>query len=155
MVVILLMQNLRVLQLVDQPGLDEGKYCRTELREFWKGIQSSSDNWKMTSGAHILESKLKVDFINSTKKELYVAQIHGKGDGNPATVKVLWKNGKLLIEYYTKPDSGTKWTNKFIKKPFIGEVGHETFIIKLKIENGILYYGLVCEKKGLNIDYTE
>lgn len=138
-------------------GLDEGKYCRSELREFWQGNQDTSDNWLMSNGIHVLESTLNVDYCEGTG-QTYVAQIHGKESegitGSPATVKVQWKNGDLVIEYYTKPDVGEPWTSDFDEKITIGKVDEEVFTIKLKVEKGELYYALFCEAKSLDIDYT-
>ena len=138
-------------------ALDGGKYCRTELREFWRGNQTTSDNWSMTTGTHILESTVKVVYCEGIG-QTYVAQIHGietEGlNGSPATVKVQWKNGDLVIDYYVKPNEGEDWTSKFNEKITIGKVDNERFTIKLKIENGKLYYGLVCEAKNIATDYT-
>lgn len=138
-------------------GLNDGKYCRTELREFWKGNQTTSDNWSMSNGTHILESTEKVSYCEGNG-QTYVAQIHGietEGvNGSPATVKVQWKNGDLVIEYYVKPDAGKDWTSDFDEKITIGKVDNEIFIIKIKIEEGKLYYALVCEEKSIDKDYT-
>lgn len=138
-------------------ALDDGKYCRTELREFWKGNQTTSDNWSMSTGTHILESTAEVVYCEGTG-QTYVAQIHGietEGlNGSPATVKVQWKNGDLVIEYYVKPNEGEDWTSKFDEKITIGKVDKEKFTIKIKIEDGKLYYGLVCETKNIATDYT-
>jgi len=138
-------------------GLDESKYCRTELREFWQGNQTTKDNWSMSSGTHILESTEKVSYCEG-KGQTYVAQIHGIEtdgvNGSPATVKVQWKSGDLVIEYYEKPDAGKDWTSDFDEKITIGKVDNEIFTIKIKIEEGKLYYALVCEEKSINIDYT-
>lgn len=138
-------------------ALNESKYCRTELREFWQGKQTTSDNWSMSSGVHILESTEKVTYCEGNGKT-YVAQIHGietNGlNGSPATVKVQWKNGDLVIEYYVKPYEGEDWTSNFDEKITIGKVDNEIFTIKIKIEEGKLYYALVCEEKNIDIDYT-
>ena len=140
-------------------GLSElgGKYCRTELREFWRGNQSTSDNWSMSTGTHILESTLKVDFVEGNGRTI-VAQIHGKEtaglEGAPATVKIRWNSGTLQIDYYTKPDAGEPWTSAFDDKIDVGVVDNEIFTFKIKIENGKFYYGLVCEAKGINTNYT-
>ena len=140
-------------------GLSElgGKYCRTELREFWRGNQSTSDNWSMSTGTHILESTLKVDYVEGNGRTI-VAQIHGKEtaglEGAPATVKIRWNSGTLQIDYYTKPDAGEPWTSAFDDKIDVGVVDNEIFTFKIKIENGKFYYGLVCEAKGINTDYT-
>ena len=134
-----------------------GKYCRTELREFWKGVQSTADNWSMATGTHILESTLKVDFVEGNGRTI-LAQIHGKEStgisGNPATVKIRWNSGTIQLDYYTKPDSGESWTSKFDNKIDVADVGNDIFTFKIKIQNGIFYYGLVCEAKNINIDYT-
>ena len=140
-------------------GLSElgGKYCRTELREFWRGNQSTSDNWSMSTGTHILESTLKVDYVEGNGRTI-VAQIHGKEtaglEGAPATVKIRWNSGTLQVDYYTKPDAGEPWTSAFDDKIDVGVVDNEIFTFKIKIENGKFYYGLVCEAKGINTDYT-
>lgn len=134
-----------------------GKYCRTELREFWRGVQSTTDNWSMATGTHILETTLKVDFVEGNGRTI-VAQIHGKEStgisGNPATVKIRWNSGTIQLDYYTKPDSGEPWTSKFDNKIDVADVGNDIFTFKIKIQNGIFYYGLVCEAKNINIDYT-
>jgi hypothetical protein len=138
-------------------ALNDGKYCRTELREFWKGVQSTDDNWSMSTGTHILESTGEVVYCEGSG-QTYVAQIHGIEtaglNGSPATVKVQWKNGDLVIEYYVKPDPGKDWTSDFDEKITIGKVDNEKYTVKIKIENGKLYYALVCESKSINIDYT-
>lgn len=133
------------------------KYCRTELREFWQGNQTTSDNWSMTTGTHILESTLKVDFVEGNGRTI-VAQIHGietEGQvGSPATVKIRWNGGIIQIDHYTKPDTGEPWTSAFDEKIDIGQVDGEEFTFKIKIEDGKFYYGLVCEAKNIDIDYT-
>jgi hypothetical protein len=133
------------------------KYCRTELREFWKGNQSTTDNWSMSTGTHILESTLKVDFVQGNGRTI-VAQIHGKETtglvGSPATVKIRWNSGMIQVDYYTKPDAGKPWTSAFDEKLDVARVDNEVFTFKIKIENGKFYYGLVCETKDINIDYT-
>lgn len=138
-------------------ALSDGYYCRTELREFWQGNQTTSDNWSMSSGTHILESTVEVVYCEGSG-QTYVAQIHGIETtglvGAPATVKVQWKNGSLVIEYYVKPDNGESWTSTYDEKITIGKVDNEKFTIKIKIEYGKLYYALVCENKSINIDYT-
>ena len=140
-------------------GLSElgGKYCRTELREFWRGNQSTSDNWSMSTGTHVLECTLKVDYVEGNGRTI-VAQIHGKEtaglEGAPATVKIRWNSGTLQIDYYTKPDAGEPWTSAFDDKIDVGVVDNEIFTFKIKIEDGEFYYGLVCEAKGINTDYT-
>lgn len=134
-----------------------GKYCRTELREFWRGIQSTTDNWSMATGTHILETTLKVDYVEGNGRTI-IAQIHGKESpgisGNPATVKIRWNSGTIQLDYYTKPDTGKPWTSAFDDKINVAEVGNDIFTFKIKIENGKFYYGLVCEAKSINIDYT-
>lgn len=133
------------------------KYCRTELREFWKGNQTTTDNWLMNTGTHILETTLKVDYVEGNGRTI-VAQIHGKEttglEGAPATVKIRWNSGTIQLDYYTKPDAGQPWTSAFDEKLDVGVVDNEIFTFKIKIENGKFYYGLVCETKGINTDYT-
>lgn len=137
--------------------LDGGKYCRTELREFWKGNQSTTDNWSMSTGTHILETTLKVDYVEGNGRTI-VAQIHGKEtaglEGSPATVKIRWNSGEIQVDHYTKPDSGEPWTSAFDEKIDVGFVGNDIFTFKIKIENGKFYYALVCEAKNINTDYT-
>lgn len=137
--------------------LDGGKYCRTELREFWKGNQSTTDNWSMSTGTHILETTLKVDYVEGNGRTI-VAQIHGKEtaglEGSPATVKIRWNSGEIQVDHYTKPDSGEPWTSAFDEKIDVGFVGNDIFTFKIKIENGKFYYALVCEAKSINTDYT-
>lgn len=134
------------------------KYCRTELREYWQGNQTARDNWPMTSGVHILESTLEVDYVEGNGRTI-VAQIHGKEstgiDGNPATVKIRWNSGMIQIDHYTKPSNGDPWTSKYDNKVDFGRVDNELFTFKMKIEDGKLYCGLVCEAKDLDIPYTE
>ena len=136
--------------------LDAGKYCRTELREYWKGVNDTDDNWYMDSGTHEMESTLKVNYCEGNG-QTYVAQIHGKQSatlsGSPATVKVQWKNGDIVIEYYEKPANGV-WTSDYDEKITIGKVDNEKFTIKLRVKDGKLEYGLICETKSINIDYT-
>ncbi|WP_109302694.1 polysaccharide lyase family 7 protein [Aquimarina sp. AU474] len=140
-----------------ESSLNGGKYCRTELREYWQGNQSTSDNWSMTTGTHVLESTLKVTYCEG-RKQTYVAQIHGiKNDAlglknSPATVKAQWYDGDLVIEYYQKPDSG-EWTSDGDKKVTIGRVDNEKFTISLKIEGGKLLYKLVCVNKDIDTNY--
>lgn len=148
-----------------------GKYCRTELREYYQGIQSTDDNWSMDSGTHLMESTLKVESISSNVKGAYVAQIHGISDtytkentshtGSPATVKVLYEGsngtlGNLKLEYYTAPSSPltTEWTSDNVTKIDLGYVGNSIFTIKLKVDNGKLYYGLTCGAYDIDQDYT-
>ncbi|MDC7220578.1 MAG: polysaccharide lyase family 7 protein [Spirochaetales bacterium] len=146
-----------------------GKYCRTELREFYRGNQDTNDNWSMDEGLHQMESTLKVEYLPEKVKGTYVAQIHGISDeytkentvrtGNPATVKVLYQpGGDLLIEYYRAPAENPdekEWTSSAHEKIQIGNVGNEVFTIKLKVENGVLYYGLTCEAKGIDVGYKK
>ncbi len=136
--------------------LDAGKYCRTELREYWKGVKDTDDNWYMNSGTHEMESTLKVNYCEGFG-QTYVAQIHGKQSatlsGSPATVKVQWKNGDIVIEYYEKPANGV-WTSDYDEKITIGKVDNEKFTIKLRVKGGKLEYGLICETKNINIEYT-
>jgi hypothetical protein len=137
-------------------ALDAGKYCRTELREYWKGINDTDDNWYMSSGTHEMESTIKVNYCEGNG-QTYVAQIHGKQSttlsGSPATVKVQWKNGDIVIEYYEKPANGV-WTSDYDEKITIGKVDNEKFTIKLRVKGGKLEYGLICETKNINIEYT-
>lgn len=141
-------------------GLSElgDKYCRTELREYWQGNQDVTDNWSMSTGVHILESTLQVDFVEGNGRTI-VAQIHGKEspgiDGNPATVKIRWNSGMIQIDHYTRPDEGDPWTSNYDEKLDFGRVDNEKFTFKMKIEAGKLFCALVCEEKGLDIAYTE
>jgi len=118
-------------------GLDQKKYCRTELRERWRGNQNNSDNWVMTEGYHKLESKMKVEEIGGNKR------------------KVAWDNGEIKLEYYTKPTEGrTTWTNKDIVKKDLGYVGHEAFTIYLEVKNGKLRTKLYSSAVGINTGYV-
>lgn len=134
------------------------KYCRTELREYWRGNQSTSDNWLMSTGVHIMETTLNVDYVQGNGRTI-VAQIHGKESigvpGNPATVKIRWNSGMIQIDYYTKPSNDDSWTSKYDEKLDFGRVDNEKFTFKIKVENGKLYCALFCEAKGLSKDYTE
>jgi len=136
-------------------AVDQKKYSRTELREYWQGNQDIFDNWYMDSGTHEMETTLKVNSCGGNG-QTYVAQIHAKGSptkqGSPATVKVQWNNGGLVIEYYVQPDTGI-WTSDFGEKITIGTVDNEKFTIKLGVAAGKLYYGLFCEAKNINITY--
>lgn len=140
-----------------QATLDGGKYCRTELREYWQGNQDTDDNWSMATGTHILETTLKVDFVEGNGRTI-VAQIHGKEtdgvEGSPATIKIRWNSGQIQLDYYTKPDEGELWTSAFDTKKDVGDVGNEVFTFKIKIENGKFYYGLTCQNKNIDTDYT-
>lgn len=135
-------------------GLDKKKYCRTELREYYRGNQSTSDNWSMNSGYHKMESKLRVESIGGNKRT-FVAQIHGYGGNSPATVKVAWDKGQIKLEYYVKPANGrTDWTSKDIVKKNLGYVGSEIFTIYLEIKDGRLRTKLYCSTKGINTGYV-
>lgn len=138
-------------------GLSSGSYCRTELRERWQGNQTNSDNWAMDSGTHLMESTLQVVKCEGNA-QTYVAQIHGypsgSFSGSPATVKVLWSNGQVILEYYTSPTIPSEpWTSNNIQKPILAQVDNERFTIKLKVENGILKCAIVCPAKGINQSY--
>jgi len=143
--------------------LDGDAYCRTELREFWQGNQTTSDNWYMNEGeTHILESTLNVDYVEGTRGRTFVAQIHGKEstipgiDNGPATVKVLWEKGEIEVEYYVKPpDPDGEWTSDDNAKSQRYRVDSEIFTIKLKVDNGVLYWALTCEAKDIDTDYVE
>ncbi len=140
-------------------GLSElgDKYCRTELREFWRGNQDTNDNWFMNEGTHILETTLNVDFVEGNGRTI-VAQIHGKEtpglEGSPATVKIRWNSGMIQLDHYTKPDEGELWTSQFDTKVDVARVDNEIFTFKLKVEGGKCYYALSCEAKDIDIDYT-
>lgn len=133
------------------------KYCRTELRELWKGGKSNSDNWFMDKGTHILESTLQVERCGGDGQTI-VAQIHGKSTkefrNSPATVKVKWDNGRLIIAHYERPRNRGEWISSYSKKVTIGAVDNEIFTIKLMVKKGKLYYALDCEAKGVAKDYT-
>ncbi len=139
-------------------ALDQRKYCRTELREYWQGNQTTSDNWSMATGTHLMESTLKVTHCEGNK-QTYVAQIHGiKNESlglqnSPATVKVQWYDGNIVIEYYQKPASG-EWTSDGDAKVTIGRVDNEKFTISLKIEGGKLIYKLVSEAKSIDTGFV-
>lgn len=141
-------------------GLSElgDKYCRTELREFWKGVQDTGDNWSMATGVHIMESTLEVEFVEGNGRTI-IAQIHGKEStgipGSPATLKVRWNSGMIQIDHYTKPDGDDPWTSNYDEKVDFGRVDNEIFTIKVKIEDGKLFCALLCEEKDLDIPYTE
>ena len=142
-----------------QYGLDEAKYCRTELREYWQGNQSTSDNWSMASGTHIMESTLKVESIGGDGRT-YVGQIHGYPTGelskSPATIKVQWNNGDIVLEYYTADGIvDGEWTVANDIAETVAEVGYEKFTIKIKIEDGKLFLAVVCDAKGVNTGYVE
>lgn len=138
-------------------GLYLGSYCRTEFRERWQGNQTNSDNWAMDSGTHLMESTLQVVKCEGNA-QTYVAQIHGypsgSFSGSPPTVKVLWSDGQLILEYYTSPsNSNDPWTSNNIQKPVLAEVGNEKFTVKLKVENGVLKCAIVCPSKGIHQTY--
>ncbi len=140
-----------------EAALNAGKYRRTELREFWRGNQTTSDNWSMSTGTHIMETTLKVDFVEGNGRTI-VAQIHGIEttglEGSPATVKIRWNSGEIQLDYYVKPSTGNTWTSASDNKINVGKVDNDVFTFKIKIENGKFYYALVCEAKGINTDYT-
>ena len=90
--------------------------------------------------------------------QTYVAQIHGypggSFSGSPATVKVLWSDGQLILEYYTSPStSEEEWTSANIQKPILAQVDNEKFTVKLKVENGVLKCAIVCPAKGIDQSY--
>lgn len=142
--------------------LNDGAYCRTELREFWQGVKDTNDNWYFNPGeTHIMESTLRVDYVEGSRGRTFVGQIHGKNstiagiDNGPATVKVLWEKGDIEVEYYVAPaNPNGEWTSDDNAKSARITVDNEKFTIKLKVEDGILYWGLVCEAKGINQDYV-
>ncbi|GAA3519964.1 hypothetical protein GCM10022393_37730 [Aquimarina addita] len=135
--------------------INGSKYSRTELREYWQGEQDTDENWYMDEGSHEMESTLQVNYCEGNG-QTYVAQIHGKSSptlsGSPATIKVQWKNGDIVIEYYVKPDNGV-WTSQYDEKITIGKVDSEKFTIKLLIDDGKLSYALICEAKGIDQEY--
>jgi len=137
--------------------IGSSKYCRTELRELWRGGKDNSDNWFMDKGTHVLESTLRVERCGGNGK-IIVAQIHGKSIhgliGSPATVKVKWDDGRLIVDYYVKPMNKGAWISSYSKKITIGAVGNEVFTIKLMVKKGKFYYALDCETKGVAKDYT-
>lgn len=143
-------------------GLNEGSYCRTELREFWQGNQTVNDNWYFNVGeTHIMESTLNVDFVEGSRGRTFVGQIHGKKstiagvDNGPATVKVLWENGDIEVEYYVAPaNPNGEWTSDDNDKSDRITVDNEKFTIKLKVEDGVLYWALECAAKGIDQDYV-
>ena len=142
--------------------LDGGAYCRTELREFWQGNQTTDDNWYMNPGeTHLLESTLNVDYCEGNGRT-FVAQIHGKKStdpsitNGPATVKVLWDDGDIEVEYYVKPPDPTgEWTSQYNAKSEKFKVDNEIFTIKLKVVDGVLSWALECEAKGINTDFVD
>ncbi|WP_025743780.1 polysaccharide lyase family 7 protein [Aquimarina pacifica] len=134
-----------------QSSTGGSKYCRTELREYWQGNQSTSDNWVMDSDTHILESTMEMVACGGNERT-FVGQIHGYNDNNPATVKVAWDNGEIKVEYYVKPSSG-EWTSDDIVKKDLGYVGYDKFTLKIKVENGKLYTSVECSDRGLDTGY--
>lgn len=133
------------------------KYCRTELRERWEGGTTNS-NWSLNSGTHILNTTVNVDYCDGGKT--YVAQMHGaETDGEvgaPATIKFLWEEGTLYIEYYTAEginDEG-EWKSTNDEMIEVDYVGNSIFTVSLKIDDGKFYYALTCEDKGIDIGYT-
>lgn len=134
------------------------KYCRTELREYWRGNQDVTDNWSMSSGTHTLETTMRVDYAEGNGRTI-IAQIHAKESpgisGNPATVKIRWENGIIQIDYYIKPENGEPWSSQFDDKMNFTRVDSEIFTFRIKVENGKLYCGITCEEKNVDIDYTE
>lgn len=143
--------------------LDGDAYCRTELREFWQGNQTTSDNWYMNDNeTHLLESTLNVDYVEGSRGRTFIAQIHGKTstnpgiDNGPATVKVLWENGEVEVEYYVKPPNPEgEWTSNYNAKSERVRVDDEVFTIKLKVVDGVLSWAIICEAKSINKDYVE
>ena len=144
----------------------ESKYCRTELREYWQGNQTTSDNWYMDDATHELETKLSVEKCEGEGK-VYVAQIHGtKGTslsggtltGGPATIKVQWYDNDIKLEYYTADGIvDGEWTSASgtVAKVTVGEVGNNEFIVRLKTEGGKFYMALYCEATGVDTGYVE
>ncbi len=142
------------------------KYCRTELREYWKGNQTTSDNWYMDEGIHSLETTLSVQKAEGEGK-VYVAQIHGTSGTSlsgveltkgPATVKVQWYNDNIILEYYTIDGVvDGEWTSASgtVGKVTVGEVGNNKFTIRLKTEAGKLYMAVYCEATGLDTGFVE
>lgn len=144
-----------------ESGLNEGKFSRTELREFWQGNQTTDDNWFMDEGTHILESTLKV--VNcGGDEDCIIAQIHGKesptAPGSPATIKIRWRSGEIVVDYYrVLPGSTntTQWTSANDNKINFGNVANEKFTVQLKVENGVFYFGLICETKNIDTGFEE
>ena len=141
-------------------------YCRTELREYWQGNQTTSDNWYMDGGSHILESALSVQKAEGEGK-IYVAQIHGiKGTSSegiellqsPATIKVQWYNDNIVLEYYTLEGVvDGEWTSASgtVGKVTVGNVGNNKFTVRLKTEAGKFYMALYCEATGVDTGFIE
>jgi len=144
----------------------ESKYCRTELREYWQGNQTTSDNWYMDEGIHELETTLSVEKCEGEGK-VYVAQIHGTSGtslsgteltAGPATVKVQWFENDIILEYYTAAGVvDGEWTSLSgtVAKATIGEVGNNKFTVRLKSEGGKFYMALYCEATGVDTGYIQ
>ena len=142
------------------------KYCRTELREYWQGNQTTSDNWYMDAGTHIMESTLSVQKAEGEAK-VYVAQIHGTAGTSlsgteltkgPATIKVQWYNDNIILEYYTVDGVvDGEWTSASgtVGKVTVGNVGNNKFTVRLKSEAGKFYMALYCEATGVDTGYIE
>lgn len=143
--------------------LNKGRFCRTELRELWQGSSDLLDNWLMSEGTHVLETTVQIEECTEVYDfcRTIVAQIHAKEtpglEGSPPTVIIQWRNGELGVDYYQKPTTpGINWgkENKlFGQHP--QNVGKEKFTVQLKVENGKLYYGVVCEANNINTGYIE
>ena len=142
------------------------KYCRTELREYWQGNQTTSDNWYMDEGTHELETTLSVQKAEGEGK-IYVAQIHGTSGtslsgteltAGPATIKVQWYNDDIILEYYTVDGVvDGEWTSASgtVGKATIGNVGNNKFTVRLKTEAGKFYMAVYCEATGLDTGYVQ
>lgn len=144
-----------------ESGINEGKFCRTELREYYRGNQTTDDNWLMDEGTHILESTLKVVRCEGDE-DCIVAQIHGKesttAPGSPATIKIRWRSGEIVVDYYralSGSTNTTQWTSDNDNKIDFGDVANEKFTVQLKVENGVFYFGLICEAKNIDTGYEE
>ncbi len=143
--------------------LNEGRFCRTELRELWKGTTDLLDNWLMDDGTHVMETTVQVEECTEVSGfcRTIVAQIHAKEtpglEGAPPTVIIQWRNGEVGVDYYQAPTTaGINWgkENKlFNEHPQI--VGKEKFTIQLKVEAGKLFFGVVCEANNINTGYVE
>ena len=143
-----------------------GGYCRTELREYWQGNQTTSDNWYMDSGTHELETTLSVQKAEGEAK-VYVAQIHGTSGtslsgteltAGPATIKVQWYEDNIILEYYTIDGIvDGEWTSASgtVGKVTVGNVGNNKFTVRLKTEAGKFYMAVYCEATGLDTGYVE
>ncbi len=148
-----------------QYATGEKKYCRTELREYWQGNQSTNDNWYFDSYEHEMLSTLSVEYCEG-EGLVYVGQIHGKSgtgsdgaqwDASPATIKIFWEDDEIGVEYYTTDGIvDGEWTSSTgVEKPIIGEVGNNEFTIGVKISNGKFYFSLECEATGVDTGYVE